>query len=199
MATLVFVTLVGCENTVDLDEKSNIEPTNTTIAQSTDENNIINEKIEDISVAAKNSSHQSNEEESPKNSVEKEKDSQANQTNEGLKKHYIQKISNTKKLVAELEATDSSTYALKDLENERWTYWDQLLNEIYSSLEKQLSQEEMDRLREEQRNWIKSRDESALASSQKYKGGTQEQLEYVAVLANLTEERCNELVNNYVK
>ena len=98
-----------------------------------------------------------------------------------------------------MEATDSSNYALKKVENERWELWDKLLNEIYGVLEEQLSQEEMDQLRAEQRNWLKYRDDSALEASQKYKGGTQEQLEYVAVLANLTEQRCYELVENYMK
>ena len=77
--------------------------------------------------------------------------------------------------------------------------WDALLNEVYGVLKEQLSTEEMDQLRTEQRNWIKHRDETALKASLKYKGGTQEHLEYVAVLANLTEERCYQLVANYMK
>jgi uncharacterized protein YecT (DUF1311 family) len=74
-----------------------------------------------------------------------------------------------------------------------------LLNEIYGALKGQLTPEKMDQLIEEQRNWIKFRDDRALEASLKYKGGTQEQLEYVAVLANLTEKRCYELVANYMK
>ncbi|WP_413465936.1 lysozyme inhibitor LprI family protein [Metabacillus litoralis] len=85
------------------------------------------------------------------------------------------------------------------MENNRWGIWDKLLNEIYTALKKQLSQKKMNQLREEQRTWIESRDERALEASLKYKGGTQEHLEYVAVLANLTEERCYELVENYMK
>nr|WP_279401731.1 DUF1311 domain-containing protein [Piscibacillus salipiscarius] len=69
---------------------------------------------------------------------------------------------------------------------------------MYGVLENQLAKEEMDLLREEQRLWITTRDETALEASLKYKGGTQEHLEYVAVLANLTEERCYELVEEYL-
>ena len=98
-----------------------------------------------------------------------------------------------------MEAKDSSTYALKAVENERWETWDELLNEIYGVLKEQLLPDEMEQLREEQRDWIKFRDERALESSLQYKGGTMEQLEYVIVLANLTEERCFELVENYMK
>ncbi|MCM3711132.1 lysozyme inhibitor LprI family protein [Sporosarcina luteola] len=112
---------------------------------------------------------------------------------------YLQKLNATKKELEQVEPTDSSTYALKAVENDRWETWDNILNEIYGMLKEQLSPKEMDQLREEQRNWLTYRDESALEASLQYKGGTQEHLEYVAVLANLTEERCYELVENYMK
>ena len=88
---------------------------------------------------------------------------------------------------------------MKKVEDDRWGIWDNLLNEIYGVLIEQLTQDEMDNLRDEQLNWIKYRDEKALEASQKYKGGTQENLEYVSVLANLTEERCYVLVKDYMK
>lgn len=115
-----------------------------------------------------------------------------------LKEKYLQQLHDTKKEAKELEPTDPSTYALKKVENDRWELWDELLNEIYGLLKEQLSAEEMNQLREEQRNWIKNRDDSALVASLKFKGGTQEHLEYAAVLANLTEERCYELVSDYM-
>ncbi|WP_240050779.1 lysozyme inhibitor LprI family protein [Metabacillus litoralis] len=116
-----------------------------------------------------------------------------------MKEKYVKKINETKSEVEKLEATDSSTYALKKVEDDRWEIWDKLLNEIYGALKEQLSAEEMDQLKEEQRNWIKNRDERALEASLKYKGGTQEHLEYSAVSANITEERCYELVEDYMK
>jgi len=121
-----------------------------------------------------------------------------NDSIKSFKEEYLKKINDTKIEAEKLEATDSSTYALKKVEHERWELWDKLLNELYSVLEEQLLQEEMDQLRAEQRNWLKYRDDSALEASQKYKGGTQEQLEYLAVLATLTEQRCYELVGNYI-
>jgi uncharacterized protein YecT (DUF1311 family) len=129
----------------------------------------------------------------------KEEESSINHTQASRKEEYLKKLEDTKRKTEESEATDSSTYALKRVENDRWEIWDELLNEIYGVLKEQLSSEEMDHLREEQRNWIKFRDARALKASQKYKGGTQEHLEYVSVLANLTEERCYELVANYLK
>ncbi|WP_053217573.1 lysozyme inhibitor LprI family protein [Virgibacillus senegalensis] len=126
-------------------------------------------------------------------------DLSSDDTTVNLKEEYLAKLKDAKKETEAIEAQDTSTYALKKVENDRWDIWDELLNEIYGVLKEQLSPEEMDRLREEQRNWIKFRDERALEASLKYKGGTQEHLEYVAVLANLTEERCFELVEGYMQ
>ena len=40
--------------------------------------------------------------------------------------------------------------------------WDELLNEIYGDLDEILSEDEMDGLRTEQRDWIEARDSQAL-------------------------------------
>ncbi|MGP4072048.1 lysozyme inhibitor LprI family protein [Piscibacillus sp. B03] len=114
------------------------------------------------------------------------------------KDQYLEKLQSAKDEVNQLEPKDSSTYALKDVENKRYKIWDDLLNEIYGAIEDQLPKDEMELVRKEQRFWISYRDDTALEASSKYKGGTQEHLEYVAVLANLTKERCYELVEDYL-
>lgn len=117
----------------------------------------------------------------------------------GLKKVYLEKLNEAKNEWDDKEPTDSSTYAQKNLEGEKFDVWDGLLNEVYGVLEEKLSKENMDQLREEQRNWLSFRDETAKEASLKYEGGTQEHLEYTAVLVNLTEERSFELVDNYME
>ncbi len=74
-----------------------------------------------------------------------------------------------------------------------------MLNEIYGVLEETLPTEEMEQLRIEQREWLDYRDNTAKEASLQYKGGTMEQYEYVRVENNLTQERCFELVENYMK
>lgn len=81
-------------------------------------------------------------------------------------------------------------------ENERW---DKALNEIYQVLKQQLPQAEMSKLKEEQRNWITLRDETAAKAAAKYEGGTAEGLEYAATLAGVTRDRCYKLVELYMK
>lgn len=88
---------------------------------------------------------------------------------------------------------------LEEQEAERYKDWDVVLNEIYGVLEEQLSTEQMDKLREEQRDWVNQRDEVAKEASLEYKGGSTESLEYVATQASLTRDRCYVLVANYMK
>ena len=88
---------------------------------------------------------------------------------------------------------------MEEQEVERYQNWDKMLNEIYGVLQAQLPSDEMDQLREEQRNWVKHRDEAAKEASLKYEGDTTESLEYVATQASLTRERCYELVAKYME
>ncbi len=103
----------------------------------------------------------------------------------------------------ETDLTQSSEAAVTQLDmieaqNEAFTRWDQALNEIYGILESQLSQSDMIRLREEQRGWIKYRDEEAKTRSKVFEGGTMEALEYISTQAQLTKERCYVLVEEYM-
>ncbi|GAA0440819.1 hypothetical protein GCM10008983_17380 [Lentibacillus halophilus] len=134
------------------------------------------------------------------NKPDEEKGTSANNT-KGKKQAYLKQLNETenemKKQQNNLE--DNSTYALKAVAGNRSDAWDDHLNDIYDTLEKQLSTEQMDQLRQEQREWISNRNEQAKEASLKYEGGTQEQLEYVTVQANITKDRCFELVEDYMK
>ncbi|RLL48346.1 DUF1311 domain-containing protein [Oceanobacillus piezotolerans] len=156
----------------------------------------------DVATDDSNNSQSSNaiKEENISNTVSlKEENLPSDDSNAVLKQEHLKKLNNTKKEAEALEPVDSSTFALKKVEDDRWNMWDDSLNEIYGVLEQQLPPHQMEELREEQRNWLKLRDDNALEASYRFKGGTQEHVEYVSVLANLTEERCFELVNNYMK
>ncbi|MEI3604942.1 lysozyme inhibitor LprI family protein [Pseudogracilibacillus sp. SE30717A] len=119
----------------------------------------------------------------------------------GLKKDYLYLLNKTKTEVEQMRSNpiDESTFALKEIEGNVFEKWDGLLNEVYNVLKKQLPEGEMEQLRNEQREWIDYRNESAKEASLKYKDGTMEQLEYVKVENDLTEDRCYELVEKYME
>lgn len=185
-----FIFLAACGNSTD---------SNTTIdnkSDNTSQNEIAesDSTTDDITEEDETENGNTNETED----TNKEEEDSTNQV-VSLKQEYLTKLNDTKKEMDEIEPEDDSTYALKNVEGNRYDVWDGLLNEIYGVLKDQLSTEEMEQVRKEQRNWLTHRDETAKEASLKYEGGTMEQLEYVSVLANLTEERCFELVKKYVK
>ncbi|MFC7686500.1 lysozyme inhibitor LprI family protein [Ureibacillus sp. GCM10028918] len=184
MLTLLSVLLAACGNSGD-DSNSSLDHTISTEDSSDDSTNAVSSEIVDTS----------------KNDPAQVEDPSSNNTATSLKEEYLQKLNDTKKETDEMRnnPTDESTTALKDAESEIYDIWDGLLNEIYGVLKQQLPSEDMDQLREAQRKWIDYRDQTALEASLKYKGGTMEHLEYVVVLNYLTEERCFELVEDYMK
>ncbi|KGR74335.1 lysozyme inhibitor LprI family protein [Ureibacillus manganicus] len=115
-----------------------------------------------------------------------------------LKDNYLKKLNEMEEADRNLEPA-STIAGLEEQEAERYNKWDSVLNEVYSVLIEQLDKEQMDQLREDQRNWIIYRDETAKESSLKYSGGSYEALEYVATQATLTKERSYLLVAKYMK
>lgn len=88
-------------------------------------------------------------------------------------------------------------------ESIRFTRWDDALNEIYGVLKKELSPSTMESLRQAQRNWITYRDaeaDKAVAEGGwgEYSSSRWKDVAYISTRAQLTEERCYYLVNNYM-
>ncbi|WP_368503137.1 lysozyme inhibitor LprI family protein [Alkalihalophilus sp. As8PL] len=113
------------------------------------------------------------------------------------KEEYIQKL-------AHLDANDIDVVYETDgqaMEDHGYnlTLWDDILNEIYGVLKTQLSEAEMDALRDEQRQWIKDRDAAAQARYDEEGGGTLSRIVHIEELADYTKTRCYELVHNYMR
>ncbi|MFS0562053.1 lysozyme inhibitor LprI family protein [Terribacillus sp. 179-K 1B1 HS] len=147
------------------------------------------------------SSNDANEKVNNDSNSDKKEDDASTGSTASLKEEYLDKLNaaSTETEESRNNPADSSTYAMKNVEGNNYTVWDGLLNEIYQVLENQLTAEDMEHLRQEQQKWIDYRDNSAKEASLKYEGGTMENLEYTSVLVNLTEDRCFELVENYMK
>ncbi|MGG3801900.1 lysozyme inhibitor LprI family protein, partial [Metabacillus fastidiosus] len=117
------------------------------------------------------------------------------------KNEYLQKLAKVESSFGDLKPLYDSgtTYELKEAEAEVYKRWDTLLNDIYGELKKQLPASEMNKLRNEQRQWIKNRDKQADESAASFEGGSFAGVQYLSTLGQMTRERCYELVNNYLK
>ena len=85
-----------------------------------------------------------------------------NEIEQNLKGIYDEKLKMAKQQAEALQAEDDTTIGLRKMESDRLNIWDKLLNEIYDDLKEILSEDEMDGLRTEQRDWIEARDSQAL-------------------------------------
>ncbi|MBD8036778.1 DUF1311 domain-containing protein [Solibacillus sp. A46] len=126
----------------------------------------------------------------------------AEQNSTGSKEKYLAKIAEVENGIKELDPVfeNGTQIELTEAQVEVFERWDALLNEIYKQLEtQQLSPNDMNKLREEQRKWLTHRDEKAAEAASKFEGGSMKNLEYASVQAQLTKERCYELVEKYMK
>lgn len=123
------------------------------------------------------------------------------QTTESNKAEYLQKLNEIEEGLADIAYLyeNGVTTEMKEAESITYQRWDNALNEIYNVIMGQLSADEAEKLKQEQRQWIKNRDDAAKEASREFEGGTMESLEYISTQAQLTKERCYELVNNYME
>lgn len=125
----------------------------------------------------------------------------AEQNSASLKERYLAKLSDVENGLKELDPVfeNGTQIELTEAQAEVFERWDAVLNEIYKELEKQLSPNDMNKLRAEQLKWLTHRDEKAAEAASKYEGGSMKNLEYASIQAQLTKERCYELVELYMK
>ncbi|MGO4888810.1 lysozyme inhibitor LprI family protein [Anaerobacillus sp. MEB173] len=117
------------------------------------------------------------------------------------KNKYLQKLAEIEKGLSDLDYLykNGVTIELTEAESKRYERWDDALNEIYGVLKQQMPGSEFEKLRNEQRNWISYRDQKAEEDAAEFEGGTFARVQYLSTLATLTEKRCYELVEGYMK
>ena len=91
----------------------------------------------------------------------------------------------------------NTTDAMREAVAYEYRLWDAELNQIYQAIMAVLPDEETDTLRGLERRWIRERDTAAKQAAERYKGGTMENVEYTASLANSTRDRAYELLDLY--
>ena len=199
MFTLVAAILAGCGNASD---DLNDESTESTTQGREDEttNKDLTDKTESSAEGADNTELNDQEDTSSKsaNGQPLKSSNRDDEMKISNKDEYLKRLNEMEEADRHSEA-GTTTIELEEQEVERYKKWDVELNKIYGVLKEQLSAEQMDQLREEQRDWVKHRDEAAKKASLKYEGGSMEGLEYVATQAGLTRGRCYLLVAKYMK
>ena len=198
--------LLGCNNeeaeqapeTDKLGSETVIDEPNEEVEESgLDETTSVQEdKDNNVEEENKNTSEQPVVKEKP---VTKEKAETINLS--GTKDKYLKQLNDIENSLSDLnnQYNNGTQTEMNEAKSKILNKWDAALNEIYGVLKKQLSADEMSSLKVEQRNWIEQRDQKAKDESSVFTGGTMEATIYVSTQAQLTKERCYELVQKYMK
>ncbi len=210
MLTVVLALLGACDNSANESsaESSNESPdssttqnengdTSTKSSTDPDENKTDNspEDTDDTQINDEEATSKNTNSNGEKSSTSNKGNSEAAELSKG---EYLEKLNKMEEADRYAEGGETMSEMVAQ-EEERYQKWDEELNKIYDVLEEQLPPDQMDKLREKQRNWVEHRDEAAKEASLKYEGGSTEELEYVATQASLTRERCYGLVARYMK
>lgn len=195
--------LVGCSGA---DENKNSNNNDGNIATSSDKTENIDSKEEKISSDEtediSNESIKKQEITSTEEAKSEIDESNDNTTTNSTKQLYLDKLNELDanlKISLEEKYASPKTQDMIDAANEEFNQWDYMLNEIYSKLEEQLSQEDMDNLRVEEVNWINTRDLKSKEAAEKYEGGTIAPYMSLISLIDSTKTRCYELVEQFMK
>lgn len=96
------------------------------------------------------------------------------------------------------ESGDSNTYSMKVLVDKEFKLWNREQNAIYAAITEGLTEEDKKTLETSQQEWIKSRDAKAEEAAKKYSGGSLEEVEYTASMAESTRARAYDLLTEYM-
>ncbi|PPK80143.1 uncharacterized protein YecT (DUF1311 family) [Lacrimispora xylanisolvens] len=95
------------------------------------------------------------------------------------------------------DSADSNTYSMKALADKELKLWNREQNTIYEAISESLPEDSKRKLEASQQSWIKDRDMKAEEAAKKYSGGSLEELEFTASLAESTRERAYDLITEY--
>lgn len=112
---------------------------------------------------------------------------------------YIERLNNIKETFQKNwdSLSESDMTSMKNLQQQEHDKWDEELNIIYNKIKKDLPEETFISIRDEERQWIKDRDEKAAVAASAYQGGSMESFIYTSTLTDVTIERTYELVDIY--
>lgn len=115
---------------------------------------------------------------------------------ESLQERISREISYAEDIAADLEAKlqqETTQADLNETSKELFQIWDDTLNLIWNLLTPKLDDNTMEILRQEERDWIASKEAAAKAAGQEFEGGSMQQMAEWSKAAELTKERVYEL------
>lgn len=134
-----------------------------------------------------------------KNSNKQDEESKADEMS--IRERYLDKLNSIQEYVDNNLANfyAGTNQEMKTAAGIEYEKWDAALNEIYNDLKTQLAKDDMARLTEEEKEWIKKKESDAKKVAIEKEGGSVESFSYITSIIDSIKERCYYLVNNYMK
>nr|WP_309100354.1 lysozyme inhibitor LprI family protein [Fredinandcohnia onubensis] len=192
LLTVILGLLAACANT---DEETSLTPEKPTKVEENTSDSEKADSNETVEVSENNTEETTSDENADAESTDTNVDEVT--VDSPLKIQYLSELEAIEKdIVSKPEG--ETQLEMDEIAAANFKAWDDALNKIWKELEKQLPVEEMDKLREEQRRWIKEKYKAASEEAAQYEGGTMESLVKTNTQAQFTKERCYELVEKYM-
>jgi uncharacterized protein YecT (DUF1311 family) len=96
-----------------------------------------------------------------------------------------------------LENEDLTQAEMNEASSELYATWDSALNILWNELKEELPDDEFSKLLDEQREWIKAKEDAVVKAGAEYEGGSMYSLVVNMEAADITEKRVNELYEMY--
>ena len=96
-----------------------------------------------------------------------------------------------------LENEDLTQAEMNEASSELYATWDSALNILWNELKEELPDDEFSKLLDEQREWIKAKEDAVAKAGAEYEGGSMYALVVNMEAADITEKRVNELYEMY--
>lgn len=94
---------------------------------------------------------------------------------------------------------EESTSEMIELEENKFSKWDDMLSEICELLIDQLNKNELEEFKDKQLEWLEYRENTAKEEADKFDGMKSSKVQYNSTLTKLTKKRCYEIVIIYLQ
>lgn len=112
---------------------------------------------------------------------------------------YHANLEKQNKIDYRLENEDMDQFTMNSLSYDEYGMWDSLINDIWSYLRENLDEEEFAALKEEQRSWIKDKEEEVSKAGAQYEGGSIQPMIENETGAEITRKRVEVLLRKYLQ
>ena len=108
-------------------------------------------------------------------------------------KGLVETLNQASSLEDRLEKENLTQSEMNELSQELYTLWDTQLNTTWKQIKDKLDADAMEKLRVEERAWIKERDQKIKEAGEEYASGSVQTMVMNMKGAELTKDRCYEL------